>query len=100
MIMLRNIILSVSSVSESDSHAAEERYRLPHCQRAWIDQIVGQWLAYAVRIAVGAVGRVAAIEQVVDLAEDLDVLGDLIGAAQIDQQIGRQPRVLVGVVAD
>jgi hypothetical protein len=52
------------------------------------------------RIEESADGREFAIEQIVDEAIDLDILGELIGAVQVRDPVVCELRVLVGVIAN
>src|SRR5665647_1152791 len=47
-----------------------------------------------------SVGRVAVIENIVRAGVDLEGLVDLIRGMQVEHRVGRQPRRLIGLVAD
>src|SRR5947207_2896494 len=83
------------------THAHVDRERLRGRDHAG----VGQHVRYCdrdrrLRIEESADGREFAIEQIVDEAIDLDLLGELIGAVQVRDPVVGELRVLVGVIAN
>src|SRR5262249_32181431 len=87
--------------SELRTHPHIDRERLRRRDRAVVEQHVRYRKGdRRLRIEEGPEGREFAIEQVVDEAVDLDILGELIRAMQIRDPVVGELRVLVGVVAN
>ena len=90
------------AASEGHPRARIESPRPCRAQRARVGE--GVSAVGEVRQSAGveelSVGRVPVVEDVVDLAVELDVLGDLVGGVQVEDGIGRQLRILVGFIAD
>src|SRR5450631_4236507 len=93
---------AIPGTSEGDLQASVERTR-----PRWTDRTrVREWRAAIGEIGNRAgveecsVGRIAIVENIVGTRVDLECLVDLIRSMEVENRIGRQPRRLIGFVAD
>src|SRR3984893_2822989 len=100
--LVRRAEAGIPATSESGPQARIEGARPRRTERTRVRErraAVGE-IGNGGSIEEGAVGRVAVIEDIVRPRVDLEPLVDLIGGVKVEDRIGRQPRRLIGFVAD